>query len=98
MGECAAGATVGASRSALALTEPPLAVAASGDEPAPRANESCEGGVGCEAASQGRVLPPLPASIVHNAQNRLTRRSILPRLSRSSGVYAGVRPAGATVG
>jgi len=42
-GECAAGATVGESRPALALTEPPLAVAAPGDEPAPRANESIEG-------------------------------------------------------
>jgi len=42
-GERAAGATVGESRPALALTEPPLAVAAPGDEPAPRANESIEG-------------------------------------------------------
>lgn len=42
-GECAAGATVDKSRPALALTEPPLAVAAPGDEPAPRANESIEG-------------------------------------------------------
>jgi len=42
-GECAAGATVGKSRPALALTEPPLAVVAPGDEPAPRANESIEG-------------------------------------------------------
>ncbi len=42
-GECAAGATVGESRPALALTEPPLAVAGPGDEPAPRANESIEG-------------------------------------------------------
>ncbi len=62
-GECAAGATVGGSRPALALTEPPLAVAGPGDEPAPRANESIEGALAARlpvrVVSSPVVLVPL---------------------------------------
>ncbi len=76
-GECTTGATVGFGRPALALTEPPLAVAGPGDEPAPRANESIEGASVARLPVRAVRFPAAttPLCTMHNARH-------LPRAQR----------------